>query len=74
MERPRKQSFPGAGLPEDQDRREAASAALSGEQPCDLGADRDDPWMLAPQGPQQRVHWLGSSLLGRQAGARSDPG
>jgi hypothetical protein len=47
MNRPRQETLAGPGLPEDQDRRQATRAGLTGDQLRDLGPDRDDPRALA---------------------------
>ena len=47
MNRPRQEPLAGPGLAEDQDRRKATRAGLTGEQLSDLGPERDDPWALA---------------------------
>jgi hypothetical protein len=47
MNRPRQETLAGPGLAEDQDRRKATPAGLTGDQLPDLGPDRDDPWALA---------------------------
>jgi hypothetical protein len=47
MHRPRQETLAGPGLAQDQDRRKATRAGLTGEQLPDLGPDRNDPWALA---------------------------
>ena len=47
MNRPCQETLAGPGLAEDQDRRQATRAGLTGEQLPDLGPDRDDPWAPA---------------------------
>jgi hypothetical protein len=47
MNRPRQETLAGPGLAEDQDRRQATRAGLTGEQVPDLGPERNDLWAFA---------------------------